>query len=238
MTEDEGARELVRSWRIAVATGDLVQLSGLVQAESLQPHLQEAGETILALAPDNPAGCADTCKALAGRLTERSWVGDAELAELLVAIVDGPPAGRRRIRADLDGVSDLLEGPLEMGFGGVLDCETGDAWPEGALDDWVGDGERPDPEDDPDRYLFIPNEGSREAWEDMREFAATVQDPALRDRLLDAIDGRGAFARFRRVLDDHDALRSDWYSYSAETRTGRARQWLADAGFDALPPRR
>jgi Uncharacterised protein family (UPF0158) len=131
----------------------------------------------------------------------------------------------------------MLEGSLEMGFGGILDCETGDAWPEAVVDDWTED-DPPDPDHDPDRYLFIPNEGSREAWEDMRDFALDVEDEQVRERLLDAIDGRGAFSRFRRVLDRHDDLRARWYAYSAETRAGRAREWLAGEGYVALPPQR
>jgi hypothetical protein len=235
--ETADPREPIRLWRSAAACRDQAQLSALVQASSLATHLQEAGAAILTVAEDDPSGYAATCKALAGRLTERAWVGDGELAELLVAIADSQASTRRRIRADLDGVCDLLEGPPEMGFGGVLDCDTGSAWPEAVLDDWAGEENQPDPDAKPDRYLFVPNEGSHEAWEDMSAFATTVNDPAIRDRLLDAIDGRGAFSRFRRVLEDHETLRAAWYSYSAEARAGRARQWLYDAGFDALPPR-
>jgi len=121
--------------------------------------------------------------------------------------------------------------------GGVLDCETGDAWPEAVLDDWAGEGDAPDPDADPARYLFVPNEGFQDAWEDMRDFANEVDDPGIRQRLLDAIDGRGAFSRFKRALADHDDLRARWDAYSAEARAGRARDWLAGEGYAALPPR-
>jgi hypothetical protein len=146
---------------------------------------------ILTVAEDDPSGYAATCNALAERLTERAWVGDRELAELLVAIAVDQASTRRRTRADLEGVCDLLEGPIEMGFGGVLDCDTGSAWPEAVLDDWSGEDDQPDPEAKPDRYLLVPNERSHEAWVDMSEFATTVNDPAIRERLLHAIDGRG-----------------------------------------------
>ena len=101
-----------------------------------------------------------------------------------------------------------------------------------------GDGDTPDPDADPDRYLSIPNEGSRE-MAGHADFALDVEDEAVRgqrEQLLDAIDGRGAFSRFKRAPDRHDDLRAGWHSYSEECRAGRARDWLAGQGFAVLPP--
>lgn len=53
-------------------------------------------------------------------------------------------------------------------------------------------------------------------------------------RQLAAIDGKGAFGRFRRILDRHDDLWPAWNNSSAEARLGRARAWLNDAGYDVL----
>ena len=39
----------------------------------------------------------------------------------------------------------------------------------------------------------------------MTAFASTVAQESLATRLLDSLDGRGAFRRFRRVLDDTPA---------------------------------
>ena len=238
MTAEQDARHLPREIRIAGAALDAAKLGQLVSETGIERHLQEAGEAVLALLEHDRASGDPVARALAELLTKRGWTGDAELAELLVALADGRASEGRRVRADLDGVADLLEGSLDIGFGGVLDCETGDAWPEGVLDDWAGDGDAPDPDADPDRYLFIPNVGSRDAWDDMRDFAVEVEDEPIREQLLDAIDGRGAFSRFKRVLERHDDLRASWFAYSAEARTGRARDWLAGEGYAALPPRR
>ena len=234
---DEDAQILPREIRVAGAARDLERLVQLVTAHGIERHLQGAGEALLGILEDDRSRGQAPAQTLATRLTERSWPGDAELAELLVELAEGRPSERRRIRADLDGVADLLEGSFEMGFGGVLDCETGDAWPEAVLDDWADDGHAPDPDADPARYLFVPNEGSRDAWDDIRDFANEADDPGIRERLLDAIDGRGAFSRFKRVLADHDDLRARWHAYSAEARVGRARDWLAGEGYAALPPR-
>jgi hypothetical protein len=234
---DDEAR-LPRDIRVAAATRDAGQLSRLLTEPDIERHLQQLGEAVLNLLEHGRDNAAGSALVVAASLTARGWAGDGELAGLLFELADDRPSERRRIRADLDGVADLLEGPAEMGFGGILDGQTGDAWPAAVLEDWAGDGPPPDPEEAPDRYVFIPHVGSREAWQDMREFAMDVEDDTIRTQLLDAIDGRGAFSRFRRILARHDALRARWYAYSAETRAGRAREWLAAEGYAAMPPRR
>jgi hypothetical protein len=235
MVDDEA--RLSRDIRAAAATEDAVQLRRLLTEPEIDRHLQQLGEAVLHVLEHGRATVAGVAHVLAASLTAREWAGDAELAGLLLELADDRPSDRQRIRADLDGVADLLEGPAEMGFGGILDSRTGDAWPAPVIDDWAGDGPPPDPEADPDRYVFIPNVGSREAWQDMHEFATHVEDDTIRAQLLDAIDGRGAFSRFRRVLTHHDALRARWYAYSTETRFGRARDWLAAEGYAAMPLR-
>ena len=236
MNEVDDAQRIPRELRAAAASQDSESLAQVIADPSVRNHLQEAGEVVLSLLEANPTAGAVAARTLAAALADREWAGDAELAELLLEVAEGRSSERRRVRADLDGVADLLEGSLEMGFGGLLDCATGGAWPESVLDDW-DDDDAPDPDADPDRFLFIPNIGSRDAWEDMREFASGVDDEQVREQLLDAIDGRGAFSRFSRVLAHHDDLRARWYAYSAESRCGRARDWLAGEGYAALPPR-
>jgi len=230
------AREAVVSFRAAVAARDHGQLLALLGDDAASGFLQEAGECFLAWAEQEPRAITAVAELLSARLRQRSWPGDAELAELITTVASESTGGRRQIRADLDMVADVLEGS-ELGWGGVLDVETGSAWPEEVLTDWPMEDDPPDPDDDPERYLSVPTEGSRAAWEDMRDFAAAVEDERVRERLLDAIDGKGAFSRFRRVLDQHERLASAWYSYSAEACVGRAREWLAGEGYDALPPR-
>lgn len=65
----------------------------------------------------------------------------------------------------------------------------------------------------------------------MRDFILTVDDPDLAERLRRAIEGRGAFRRFRDVVFEDDELRHRWTLRSSERQLGRARLWLADAGL-------
>jgi hypothetical protein len=199
--------------------------------------LQRAGDGIVVALMAGTAGAAPVAQDLIGRLADRGWEGDVELTEQLTALSGGPPTGRQAAPADLDELTDLLEGDLEHGFGGLLDLTTGACWPGAVVDDWGGDEEdAPRPDLDPDRWLAVPNLGSRDGWRDMADFIGTLDDPTVADRLSDAIDGRGAFSRFRRELDRHPDLIARWRAFSAECRIGRARSWLAAEGYDALPP--
>ena len=62
-------------------------------------------------------------------------------------------------------------------------------------------------------------------------FAADGEVPFTR-----ALEGRGAFRRFRNELTRWPDLRDRSYTYSAERRRGRARAWLAAEGFTAATP--
>ena len=50
-----------------------------------------------------------------------------------------------------------------------------------------------DESDDPDKWLWVHCEGSRDGYRDMELFIGTVRDPGRADRLEIAISGRGAF---------------------------------------------
>jgi hypothetical protein len=73
--------------------------------------------------------------------------------------------------------------------------------------------------------------GSGSAYRDVIDLIATRRSPGLRARLEAAVDGRGAFRRFRSTLDDWPQDRLDWIEFSDERRRGRARGWLISEGY-------
>jgi hypothetical protein len=199
-------------------------------------HLQLAGSALLTFLGAEPGGWAREVEQVTDWLRVRRWPGDRELAELLVECTtpDVEPQ-LRRIRVDLDQVSDLLEAGPESA-GGYLDLATGLTWTDFMLEDLADQPDTPDVESDPDRFIWVPSVGSSRRWRDMRDFAEEeVGDVRLCDQLLAAIQGRGAFRRFADVLERHEVLYTIWHAYSEEARVGRAREWLAGQGFDALP---
>lgn len=85
-----------------------------------------------------------------------------------------------------------------------------------------------DENDDTYERGLIPIEpmGSRDAYRDMVAFAGSVADPRASELLLRALQGRGAFRRFRDTLDEFDELRAQWFTYSNAASEYRAIDWL------------
>jgi hypothetical protein len=66
-------------------------------------------------------------------------------------------------------------------------------------------------------------------YEDMADFAAAVTDERAGRRLERAIQGKGAFRRFKDELHEgHPGLLSAWHSFRDARARRRAVQWLAD----------
>jgi hypothetical protein len=70
----------------------------------------------------------------------------------------------------------------------------------------------------------------------MAEFAGTVRDVRLRDRLEVALDGRGAFRRFKNALLDFPAERKRWFAFRDERLRTVAREWLEEEGIEPTTP--
>lgn len=78
----------------------------------------------------------------------------------------------------------------------------------------------------PTRYVHLDPASSREQYRWMERFVASVDDPALRERLVLAIDGKGAFRRFKDVLLSYPVERDRWFSYRANLLHIYINTWL------------
>ena len=171
-------------------------------------------------------------EAAAGQLLDpvavRQLLGD-DLA------VDDEPPTRTVVPVGLDELSTHLEGDgFGDGTGWRLSVTTGQIW----SDDPMGDSgiEPPEDWDDDGAWLEIRPLGGRAGWQDMSDFAGDLEDGELGERLLDAIDGKGAFGRFRRILDDEDEARDAWRVFKEQRQLGRARAWLDRHGYRPAMP--
>jgi hypothetical protein len=73
-------------------------------------------------------------------------------------------------------------------------------------------------------------------WDWMAEFAASVTDPRLRDRLEGARRGRGTFRRFRDALAAHPHERERWFAFHDARVREALLEWLAEAGIEPTTP--
>lgn len=76
-------------------------------------------------------------------------------------------------------------------------------------------------------YLRIEPVSSREQYRWMERFIPMVEDKPLSDLLTQAIDGKGAFRRFKDVLMSHGAERERWFAFRSERLRVFMEAWLA-----------
>jgi hypothetical protein len=109
-------------------------------------------------------------------------------------------------------------------------------WPQAAIDYAHEIGEETEDENgDSDRWLWVECEGSRGGFHDMEAFTAILSDLELAGRLRVALHGRGPFRRFKDVLGRAPDELSQWFAFAEERQRGRARAWLAHAGYSPSP---
>ncbi len=86
----------------------------------------------------------------------------------------------------------------------------------------------------PERFLRVPVVDSREGYRDMEEFVGTVQRDSVRLRLEQALDGKGAFRRFKDALLSFPQERERWFAFEQERLRQRMLDWLASEGIEAI----
>ena len=213
----------------SVVRRDPLAAGAAVPAAVREGLLQTAGPAALLALQSSPAG--REVEALLDGLRDRGWTGDDVLIELLTAVATGTETGRAQLQVELEMLGDVLNDQR----GGYLDLTTGTVWPAELVDDGQVEGLEPFEDADPELWLDVPGEGSRDAYRDMADFTAELTDQRVRGDLAAALEGKGAFRRFQDALNRHEAYRVQWRVYSTERRSGRARAWLADQGYDAVP---
>ena len=76
-------------------------------------------------------------------------------------------------------------------------------------------------------YMRIDPVSSREQYRWMERFIPMVDEAELRDRLTAAIDGKGAFRRFKDVLMSFGPERERWFAFRSERLRVFMEAWLA-----------
>ena len=137
-------------------------------------------------------------------------------------------AEKKKLKINLDELCEAMENSsYENEY--YLDLETGEIL---FLSEYMDDEEteklRERLDDDPDRYEPIPKAESHVGYEDMRDFIATVENEHLAELLEVAINGKGAFRRFKDVLLSYPEERERWFQFKDDRIQERALEWLDD----------
>jgi hypothetical protein len=231
--------ERLRHLRAAVSTADGQALIAYLHESGIsRDFLQLIGDGLLGALAQGVDGAGDLATECVDALREGDWVGDDDLADQLVsALGEGPAPMLRPLAVPLDELAIILEGDALSG-GGRIDLQTGEVWHAAAIE-YEREMSGQDPEEDepdPNRWLYVDCEGSRSGYRDMELFIGTVSDPDRADRLEIAIQGRGAFRRFKDVLNRWPDEVERWRAFSEDRERGRARSWLAARGYRPSAP--
>ncbi|RNL59221.1 hypothetical protein [Arthrobacter oryzae] len=217
--------------RAAIAAADAARFLEAVTGRHVDDALQQVGAGIPMALQQKRQETGPVALSVINRLTWRDGPGDRVLAEDLLAGLRREPLTGRVVPVDLDMLSTVLEGEPGLSTGGYLDLRTGQVYDESATDPMVvGEGTAIDVAEEPERWLRLNCTGSRNGWQDMAAFAERQHDEGLRERLERAIEGKGAFFRFRDLVHGEN-LTDQWYVFSADRQMGRAREFLADHGI-------
>jgi hypothetical protein len=127
---------------------------------------------------------------------------------------------------DVDEIATALADQTDYDHRWLLDPATGQVafW----TSDTGIDGENPVEIDELDLIPIDPIPPY--VWyQDMADFADGISDAAARRRLTAALDGRGAFRRFKnQIYEGFPDLIPYWHSFRDARAQGRAVNWLLD----------
>jgi hypothetical protein len=142
-----------------------------------------------------------------------------------------------QVPADLQEICILFE-DSSCEHRGYLDLKTGEIIQ--IFDDIMDPDEKEELDDKVEeglgkRYITIPNAESYDGYQDMENFIETVKDVKLKEKLYNAITRKGAFRRFKDVLNSYPKERERWFKFKDEKVMERVNEWLDEEGIEIIP---
>ena len=119
-----------------------------------------------------------------------------------------------------------------------LDTETGKTIFISEFDPEAGEVTPDDLDNEPGRYVSIEPVPSHEAYDWMAEFVEGLDHEDLQEKLWIALDGNGAFRRFKDVLLKYPEQREAWFRFEDDRINEAVEEWLEEEGLepDGPPP--
>jgi hypothetical protein len=84
------------------------------------------------------------------------------------------------------------------------------------------------------RYVHIPERYSSEAHHVMTEFLEIIKNPVIKEELTHALNGKGAFKRFKNVLISYPKERKRWHGFNAKAMKRVIIEWLKSLGIEPV----
>ena len=84
-----------------------------------------------------------------------------------------------------------------------------------------------------DEYISLPTKYYIDEYSMMAEFIETIEDVRLYNQLYIAINGKGAFRRFKDTCINYDII-DDWYKFRDEKYRELAIEWCKDNDIEYI----
>jgi len=83
-------------------------------------------------------------------------------------------------------------------------------------------------------WIPVPDRSTHDDYRIMAHFCAEQHEGRVREELLSALNGRGAFGRFREVARQQ-GIEQQWYAYSRRMFVDEVTSWLNSQGIAFRP---
>lgn len=91
---------------------------------------------------------------------------------------------------------------------------------------------------DGERFVRIPERESREAFTCMRTFSESLVEGPFKASLLNALNGRNSFRKYKQLLATNPREWKRWHSFNAKKMRIVIRSWIEDLGFRPVRERK
>ncbi|MCD7904002.1 MAG: UPF0158 family protein [Clostridiales bacterium] len=135
------------------------------------------------------------------------------------------------MKIKLQQVIDAIE-EADDNWTGFYDSQTGETV-------WLGDSDFDDDNEETEKlietsenhFYRFPTKFDIHEYSIMEDFADTFHMAAIRNELMNAIRGKGAFRRFKNTIYYY-GIEQQWYDYQAQAYKQIAIRWCTDEGFE------
>ncbi len=138
----------------------------------------------------------------------------------------------RKLKVDMEEILSSMIRPAESYDTPYLDDRTGEVYHHPAEGDALSEEDDPEGTLDREHHHELPRQEGGEGYRLMVEFAETVDERDIRGMLAAALDGKGAFRRFKDVVFRYPDLAERWDAHERLALLRAAIEWLHSLGIE------
>jgi hypothetical protein len=136
-------------------------------------------------------------------------------------------------RAELRDAFDFVSLGELLGAEAYISCDTGKIYLRTVDGDVMEEDEVPEDLETSDRYIAVPHKAELDLGRRLALRFTEQELPADYDVVRDLFRRKGAYARFKRLLETRGVLQR-WYDYEERATEEALRSWCQDNGIQLI----